>query len=88
MTKPSNLDSNPFLSQIIYPSEGLTSINEHAFLVGWNIEQFRCCISCVIVLPVEDYEILKEVLVTISTSSEFKEIFQIFDEAEKKWNLV
>lgn len=76
MTKPSNFETNPFLSQIIYPSEGLTSINEHAFLVGWNIEQFRCCISCVIILPVEDYEILKEVLVSISSSSEFKEIFQ------------
>ena len=67
---------NPFLSQIIYPSEGLTSIDQHAFLVGWNIEQFRCCISCVIVLPVEQFERLKEALATLSVSSELKDIFQ------------
>jgi len=68
--------NNPFLSQIIYPLEGLSSIDQHAFLIGWNIEQFRCCISCVIVLPIEHYDILKDALVTISLSPDLKEIFQ------------
>ena len=70
------ISNNPFLSQIIYPSEGLISIDQHAFLVGWNIEQFRCCISCVIVLPVEQFEKLKEALVSLSVSSDLKDIFQ------------
>ena len=33
-----------FITQIIYPLEKLTTFKSHAFLIGWNLEQFKCLV--------------------------------------------
>ena len=45
-----------FLSQIIYPVS-LRQVETHAYLIGWNLEHFRCCIVSVILLPASDESI-------------------------------
>ena len=45
-----------FLTQIVFPiNDKLLSFNSHAFLVGWNIENFRCCIIAAFEEPSERY---------------------------------
>lgn len=45
-----------FLTQIVFPIDGtLLSFKSHAFLVGWNIENFRCCIIAAFEEPSEKY---------------------------------
>jgi hypothetical protein len=36
-----------FISQVIFP-DSLCSIRSHAFLIGWNLDAFRCCVVCCI----------------------------------------
>ncbi len=45
-----------FLSQIIYPVS-LRQVESHAYLIGWNLEHFRCCIVSVILLPASEESI-------------------------------
>lgn len=52
-----------FLTQIIFPiSETLLSFKSHAFLVGWNIENFRCCIIAAFEVPTEKYVEVKDAI--------------------------
>lgn len=56
-------ESASFLTQIVFPiSETLLSFKSHAFLVGWNIENFRCCIIAAFEVPSERYLELKDAL--------------------------
>jgi hypothetical protein len=61
-----------FLSQIIYPVS-LRQVKSHAYLIGWNLEHFRCCIVCVILLPAseESIQVIEEGL----ASDEFNRSF-------------
>ena len=46
----------PFHTQIIFPiSETLSTFKSHAFLVGWNIENFRCCIIAAFEVTTDRY---------------------------------
>ena len=52
-----------FLTQIVFPiSETLLSFKSHAFLVGWNIENFRCCIIAAFEVPTEKYVDVKDAI--------------------------
>eukprot|EP01035_Chromulina_nebulosa_P033309 gene33309-44590_t len=51
-----------FITQILYPLDKLTTVKSHAFLIGWNLEQFKCLISCVIDLPSDQYDCLESAL--------------------------
>lgn len=35
---------NSFNSQVIFPCDSFKNIKSHAFLVGWNLEHFRCLV--------------------------------------------
>lgn len=49
-------ESVPFLTQIIFPTnKTILSFKSHAFLVGWNIENFRCCVIAAFEVPYERY---------------------------------
>lgn len=52
-----------------------TSIRTHAFLVGWNLESFRCTIACVVEVPVEAYADVCAALLSTYGSEEFRNIF-------------
>lgn len=52
-----------------------TSIRKHAFLVGWNLESFRCTIACVVEVPVDAYEDVCAALLSTYGSEEFRNIF-------------
>ena len=52
-----------FLTQIVFPiNETLLSFKSHAFLVGWNIENFRCCIIAAFEEPSERYLEVQEAI--------------------------
>jgi hypothetical protein len=49
-------ETSSFLTQIVFPiSDTLLSFKSHAFLVGWNIENFRCCIIAAFEVPSDRY---------------------------------
>lgn len=33
-----------FITQILYPLDKLTTVKSHAYLIGWNLEQFKCLV--------------------------------------------
>eukprot|EP01032_Pedospumella_encystans_P013773 gene13773-15842_t len=37
-----------FISQIIYPDVDLTALKGDAYLIGWNLDSFRCSIACIV----------------------------------------
>ena len=52
-----------FLTQIVFPiNDTFLSFNSHAFLVGWNIENFRCCIIAAFEEPSERYVDVKDAI--------------------------
>lgn len=51
-----------FVSQVLYPAEQLKRLKSHTYLVGWNLDNFRCCISFVIEMPEQQYEQLCEII--------------------------
>jgi hypothetical protein len=61
-----------FLSQIFFPANTLLNIKSHAFLVGWNLENFQCCISCIFELPVESFDQLQK---SIASTNELNNIY-------------
>lgn len=61
--KTSNPSDAGFISQIIFPNNAITELNSQAFLVGWNLENFRCTIACLVELPHEQLHRLESSLV-------------------------
>ena len=63
-----------FTSHIYCPD--LSKINHSGYLVGWNLENFKCCIAFVIPLRDDIYSVenLKELLQQLSLSEELCEI--------------
>lgn len=59
-----------YLSQIVYPSE-LIHVEEDAFVIGWNVEQFQCCAAGAV--PKSGYTLhqLKEILTKVYRNSSF-----------------
>jgi hypothetical protein len=55
------------ISQVFFP-DSLLTITSHAFLIGWNLDAFRCCVVCCITLPSSELHLLEEALEQ-STSS-------------------
>lgn len=52
-----------FLTQVVFPiNDTFLSFNSHAFLVGWNIENFRCCIIAAFEEPSERYVEVKDAI--------------------------
>ena len=56
--------STVFVSQIFWPSALLSNGQDtkRCFLVGWNLENFRCCIACMIPCQNVSLSILKDML--------------------------
>lgn len=70
--KLKQVSSQSFLSQIFFPANILLNIKSHAFLVGWNLENFQCCISCIFELPVESFDQLQT---SIASTNELNNIY-------------
>ena len=65
----SSSSGSSFLTQITI-SEAVLSLTSRAFLVGWNIENFRCCIVGAFELPHSDFGRLQNALAsTVQTLS-------------------
>lgn len=62
--------SQEYLSQIVYLSE-LVDVVEDVFVIGWNVEQFQCCIAGTVAKSSYTLLQLKETLVKISRNSNF-----------------
>jgi hypothetical protein len=48
-------ENAPFLTQIVFPINDTKDLKSHAFLIGWNIDNFRCCIITAFEEPSERY---------------------------------
>lgn len=57
----SGLTTNSFASQVIFP-DSLLTLTSHSFLVGWNLDSFRCCVAFAVELPIHCLYQLEEVL--------------------------
>lgn len=44
----SSSSSSRFISQIIYPDVDFSTLKSDAYLIGWNLDSFRCSIACIV----------------------------------------
>lgn len=62
----------PFISQIYWP-EFLLSIKKNSYLVGWNLENFQCCVTNVFAQSEITLEDLTNILKSVDTISSISE---------------
>jgi hypothetical protein len=60
-----------FVSKIFWPNT-LLECREHAYLVGWNLDNFNCCIVNVFPLPVGAHGDLERALKKVVTSTSYR----------------
>ena len=57
-----------FISQIYWP-DFLMGQKEKGFLIGWNMENFQCCITNFVIVPETSFTSLQQTLNTIGTEN-------------------
>ncbi|RYH26232.1 hypothetical protein EON65_14890, partial [archaeon] len=66
------MESNrAFLSHIIYPESYIYESRSSAWLVGWNIDEFKCIIACLIEKARASLDELEQALQNIQTDSRY-----------------
>jgi hypothetical protein len=45
-----------FITQILYPVDKLAVMKTHAFLIGWNLEQFKCMVKLFLNVDFADFD--------------------------------
>lgn len=65
-TISTDVGPNTFFSHIIIP-ETIISIKTRAFLVGWNLDGFRCCVACTI--PITENVNISDIEIAVSKAS-------------------
>ena len=64
-----------YLSQVFYPRGRLVGTKSHAFLIGWNLQNFRCCISSIVELPYSEDNVAL-IQSALKNTGELANIFQ------------
>lgn len=70
-SQATKLRNQQFVSQIFWPSH-CTKLQQRCFLIGWNLENFRCCVVCAVPSEYFSLQELQQLLRTLQNDTVFQ----------------